>query len=151
MNMDEFLLDLFDAQALRGLIDDVERALSHAPEAISLAADPTNAALVVFGVFLGLARGHFLIAVAGIVTVMGLAEHLGLVTAPAYFDQLVALGLLAGTLHLLLVAFLGPEGGGSSFASLIVSAALLALLLPARSLRAFARMAKAIVGKGVGK
>ncbi len=142
---------MLDAEALHSLTADVDRALSYAPKVMSMAADPVNAGLVLFGVFIGLARGHFLIAVAAIVTSMGLAEHLDLASAPVYFDQLVAMGLLAGALHLLLVAFLGPEGGGSSFASVFVSLAVLTFLLPARSVRTTVHLAKAVLWKGVGK
>lgn len=145
------LFSMLDTEALRSLTTDVDRALSYAPDTISMAADPVNAGLVLFGVFVGLARGHFLIAVAAIVTCMGLAEHLDLASAPVYFDQFVAMGLLAGALHLMLVAFLGPEGGGSSFASLLASLVVLTFLLPARSVRATVRIAKAALLKGVGK
>lgn len=132
----EFLETLgLDSSAWQAFVADLKIVMGDAPGYAELVATPSNAGLIVFGVFIALARGYFMIAVAVAAASMGLAEHLGIYIAPEYFDAFVAAGFVLGAIHLLLVAFLGPEGGGASFASLIAAAAVAFVLLPFRTVR----------------
>lgn len=134
--MQDFLESLgLDHAAWQAFVADLKIFMVDAPGYAEFVAMPANSGLIVFGVFIALARGYFMIAVAVAAASMGLAEHLGIYAAPAYFDAFVAAGLVLGAIHLVLVAFLGPEGGGASFASLIAAAAVAFVLLPFRTVR----------------